>query len=163
VDEGEIGQTTPEGRGTGRPTTQKETERAPERPDLAFDLTRTYVHLGLGATATELPDFQWDDEALASYERAHAADGDDGRLVVLSDSRRDWTMWECHPAGDELVVVVDGRSTLIQVREGAVVRIPMGPGQAAVNPRGVWHTADVHEPGRTLYVTPGRGTMHRPR
>jgi hypothetical protein len=37
------------------------------------------------------------------------------------------------------------------------------PGEAMVNPRGVWHTADVHEPGKGLFVTPGRGTEHRPR
>lgn len=36
-------------------------------------------------------------------------------------------------------------------------------GQAAINPRGVWHTADVHEPGSALFITPGRGTEHRPR
>jgi hypothetical protein len=31
-----------------------------------------------------------------------------------------------------------------------------------INPPNVWHTARVHEPGRALFITPGRGTEHRP-
>ena len=129
----------------------------------AFDLSKTYVHLGLGATVVPLPDFRWEEDYLSGYEAAHEADGDDGRLVIMSDLARDWTVWECHPAGEELVVVLDGRSTLIQEREEGEVRIPMGPGDAVVNPKGVWHTADVEQPGRALYVTSGRGTQHRAR
>lgn len=129
----------------------------------AFDLDRVYVHLGLGATAERLDDFAWDDGALRSYEAAHAADGVEGRLVMLSRADADWSAWERHPAGEELVVLLEGRMTLVQQRDGAEVRIPMTAGQAAVNPKGVWHTADVQEPGRVLYVTPGLGTEHRPR
>jgi uncharacterized cupin superfamily protein len=130
----------------------------------AFDLERVYVHLGLGATAEPLPDFAWDGEALAAYEAAHAGDGVEGRLVMIGRSGADWTVWERHPAGQELVVLLEGRMTLVQERDGAEVRIPMtAAGQAAVNPTGVWHTADVHEPCRVLYVTPGLGTEHRPR
>ena len=36
-------------------------------------------------------------------------------------------------------------------------------GLGVVNPAGVWHTADVHEPGDILSITPGRGTEHKPR
>ena len=40
----------------------------------------------------------------------------------------------------------------------------LGPGPgASINPPGVWHTADVHEPGEALFITPGRGTEHEPR
>jgi hypothetical protein len=41
--------------------------------------------------------------------------------------------------------------------------VELRPGEAVVNPRNVWHTATVHEPGDALFVTPGRGTEHRPR
>jgi hypothetical protein len=37
------------------------------------------------------------------------------------------------------------------------------PCQAMINPAGVWHTADVHEPVRFMTITPGQGTEHRPR
>lgn len=128
-----------------------------------FDLEHVYVHLGLGATAERLDDFRWDDAALASYESAHAGDGEEGRLVVLSRAKADWTNWERHPAGEELVVLLEGRMTLVQERDGEEVLIPMTAGQAAINPKGTWHTANVAEPGRVLYVTPGLGTEHRPR
>jgi hypothetical protein len=32
-----------------------------------------------------------------------------------------------------------------------------------VVPRGVWHTANVIEPGEALHITWGAGTAHRPR
>ena len=36
-------------------------------------------------------------------------------------------------------------------------------GERVLNPPGVWHTADVHEPGDALFITPGEGTEHKPR
>lgn len=129
----------------------------------AFDLATTHVHLGLGATATPLPDFEWSAEYLASYEQRFAADGDDGRLAMLGPVTTSWDSWERHPAGEELVVLVAGRIDLIQRIDGGERRIPVAAGQAVVNPPGVWHTADVHEPGQALFVTPGRGTEHAPR
>jgi mannose-6-phosphate isomerase-like protein (cupin superfamily) len=76
---------------------------------------------------------------------------------------RSWTTWERHPAGDELVVVNSGRMTLVQEIDGTERRIELGDGEAAINPRNVWHTSDIAASCRTLFVTPGRGTEHRPR
>jgi mannose-6-phosphate isomerase-like protein (cupin superfamily) len=128
-----------------------------------FDLSRTFVHLGLGATATELPDFAWTREYLEGYERATASDGDEGRLVTMSSQHDTWTTWERHPAGAEVVVQLSGRAVLIQDLPDGENRLELGPGQAAINPKGVWHTADVLEPGEVLFITPGRGTEHRSR
>lgn len=128
-----------------------------------FDLDRTYVHLGLGATATPLPDFRWEADYLDRYAADHAADGDEGRLVMIGDTSTTWTSWERHPAGEELVVLLSGRISVLQDLDGRQERAELQAGQAIVNPTGVWHTTDVHEPGRALYVTPGRGTEHRPR
>lgn len=129
----------------------------------SFDLAKDYVHLGLGARVELLPDFTFTPERLAAYDADHAADGDDGRLVLIDHQEASWTGWERHPAGEELVVLLSGRADLIQDRDGALRRIPLEAGRAAVNPRGVWHTADVHEPGSMLFITPGRGTEVRPR
>jgi quercetin dioxygenase-like cupin family protein len=82
---------------------------------------------------------------------------------MMGSGDASWTTWERHPAGEELVVVVSGRLTLIQEIDGAERRIEMREGEAIVNPRNVWHTADIDEPCRTLFVTPGLGTEHRPR
>jgi uncharacterized cupin superfamily protein len=128
-----------------------------------FDLDRTYVHLGSGATATALPDFSWDEECLAQYTATHIADGDEGRLVMISGVSASWKSWERHPAGDEVVVLLSGRITLFHDLGGREQAVEVRPGQAIINPKDVWHTCDVHEPGRALYITPGRGTEHRPR
>lgn len=129
----------------------------------AFDLSKTYVHLGLGSRAIPVPDFEWSPEFLERYSAANEKDGDEGRLLMVGSSDASWTFWERHPAGDEVVVVISGRMTLVQEIDGADRRIVLNPGQAAINPRGVWHTTDVDEPGDILFVTPGRGTEHRSR
>jgi quercetin dioxygenase-like cupin family protein len=127
-----------------------------------FDLSTTHVHLGLGATATPLPDFEWTAEYLDAYERRFAGDGDEGRLVTLTAQRETWTHWERHPAGEEVVVLLEGRVDLVQEVDGREVVVPMRAGQAAINPVGVWHRSVVHTPGSALFITPGRGTEHRP-
>jgi uncharacterized cupin superfamily protein len=132
-------------------------------PSASFELSDVYVHLGLGARAETLPDFAWSEDYLRRYEAAHRADGDEGRLVMIGPAEATWASWECHPAGDEVVVSLSGHQTVIQEVDGREHRIELHAGQALINPRGVWHTADVHEPGSALFITPGRGTQHRPR
>jgi mannose-6-phosphate isomerase-like protein (cupin superfamily) len=132
-------------------------------PDAPFDLCTTFVHLGRGATATALPDFEWTPEYLAGYGRRFESDGDDGRLVVMNRQAATWEQWERHPAGEEVVVLLSGRVDLLQEIDGETRRVELRPGQAVINPANVWHTADVHEPGEGLFITPGRGTEHRPR
>ena len=110
-----------------------------------------------------LPEFEWSPDYLAAYEERFAADGDEGRLVMTARNDATWTSWERHPAGEEVVVLLSGRADLVQRIDGGERRVPLGPGQAAVNPPGVWHTVDVYEPGDALFITPGRGTEHEPR
>lgn len=128
-----------------------------------FDLATSHVHLGVGGRATPLPDFAWTPAYLDAYDRRFAGDGDDGRLVGTFRSEASWSTWERHPAGEEVVVLLSGRIDLVQRIGGDERRITLAPGQAAINPTGVWHTADVHEPGEALFITPGRGTEHMPR
>jgi quercetin dioxygenase-like cupin family protein len=129
----------------------------------AFDLSTTHVHLGLGARAIPIPDFEWSAEFLTRYAVDHQDDGAEGRLVIMGSGDTSWTSWERHPAGEELVVVTAGKLTLIQKIDGAERRTEMRAGEAIVNPRNVWHTADIDEPCATLFVTPGMGTEHKPR
>jgi mannose-6-phosphate isomerase-like protein (cupin superfamily) len=131
--------------------------------DSAFDLSETFVHLGLGSSAVPVPDFEWTPEFLERYSKQFASDRDEGRLVMIGASKNTWTYWERHPAGEELVVVLSGKLVLFQEIDGSTRSVPMKSGEAMVNPRGVWHTVDVRKPGRCLFVTPGRGTEHRPR
>jgi quercetin dioxygenase-like cupin family protein len=128
----------------------------------AFDLSATYLHLGLGAKVTPLPDFEWSPTYLEGYERRFASDGIEGRLVTVSPEQATWTHWERHPAGDEVVYLLSGRVDVVQDHDGTEVAIPMRAGDAIINPKGVWHRGVVHEPGHALFITPGLGTEHRP-
>lgn len=86
-----------------------------------------------------------------------------GRLVSAFENDADWTMWERHPAGDEFVMLLSGRMRMILEEGDGTREITLGPEEFVVVPRGVWHTADVLEPGRALFITNGEGTAHRPR
>jgi uncharacterized cupin superfamily protein len=130
--------------------------------DDAFDLSSTFVHLGLGSRAHLLPDFEWSDEHLAGYESEHGADGGEGRLVMIGREDATWTSWERHPAGDELVVLLSGRVDVVQEVDGEERMVALAPGLSCVNRAGIWHRAVVHEAGDALFVTPGFGTEHRP-
>ncbi len=131
--------------------------------DGPFDLTSVHLHLGLGATVSALEDFAWSEDYLATYTARFDADGDDGRLVVVSPQHESWAFWERHPAGDEVVYLVAGRVDVVQDDgSGSTTTIELRAGEALVNRLGVWHRSIVHEPGIALFITPGRGTEHRP-
>ena len=97
------------------------------------------------------------------YGARHAEDGEEGRLVSCFRFTEDWAGWEMHPAGAEVVVCIEGSMTLIQEIGGEEVRTTLQPGEYAINPPGVWHTADVSESATGFFVTAGVGTQGRPR
>jgi uncharacterized cupin superfamily protein len=132
-------------------------------PAAAFDLSKTYVHLGLGSNAQALEDFSWSRENILRYLREFARDGEEGRLVGIVPIIETWSHWECHAGGDEVVFLISGRCDIVQELDTGYHTIPMLPGQAVINPVGVWHTSDVHEPGETLFIAAGRLTRYRPR
>lgn len=124
------------------------------------------IHLGKGATAVAQPEFPADERAMQwymDYGARHAEDGEEGRLVSMFRFSESWPSWEMHPAGDEVVVCVAGSMTLIQEIDGEEVRTALRPGEYAINPRGVWHTADIDGDATGFFVTAGAGTQGRPR
>lgn len=123
-----------------------------------------HIHLGLGGRAVPQPAFTGGMSWYEEYERRHGDDGADGRLVSLHRFEEPWTSWEMHPAGDEVVVCVQGHMTLHQEHaDGSTQSVDLGPGQYAVNPPGTWHTADTDEPVVALFITVRMGTTHRRR
>ncbi|MFF0486497.1 cupin domain-containing protein [Streptomyces sp. NPDC004435] len=129
----------------------------------ALDLRTTPVHLGRGSTAKAVVGFAWDPEVLRAYSAAVAADGADGRMVMIFDGDGPGDHWESHPAGDELVVCLSGSVTVTRDVDGRLDRVRLGPGEATVNPAGVWHAVDMEGPASILSVTAALGTDHRPR
>ena len=128
----------------------------------AFELGKNPVHLGLGATIHNLPEFTGDMSWYADYGAKHGGDGDEGRLVTIHSFTENWDSWEVHPRGAELVVCIAGSMTLIQEIDGEHVRTDVVSGQAVVNEPGVWHTAEIAESATALFITAGAGTEHRP-
>lgn len=82
---------------------------------------------------------------------------------MVEHSPESWGMWECHTAGDEVVIVISGTANFIQEIDGQEVRTAVRAGEAVINPAGVWHTADADAPFSAIYLTPCPGTEHRPR
>jgi len=118
------------------------------------------IHLAAPSRALPVPAF---DHGYERYLEAFCAPGDPGRLVAIFETTEDWPVWECHPEGDEVVVVLSGRARFHQELDGRVHTVEVGPHEAVINPAGVVHTADVIQPFIALYITPGPGTHHRPR
>ena len=125
------------------------------------------IHLGSGGSAAPQPAFPPDERAMqwyADYTARTEGDGVEGRLVSLFRFAENWTSWEMHPAGAEVVICTAGRIVLHQQRpDGTVDSSVLEPGDYAINPPGVWHTADTDGEAAALFITPGVGTQHRPR
>ena len=88
-------------------------------------------------------------------------DSKQGRLFSSLEMSSDWKHWEMHPAGDEVLVMLQG-SVTFQFDEGTTREIELTAGRVLIIPRGVWHTAKVRSASKMLAITAGRGTEHRP-
>lgn len=127
------------------------------------DLRTDPIHLPPGGVARIVEDFGWDPERLGRYAADTKGDGADGRLVSTFLAEGTWTRWERHPNGDEVVIACTGRHVFTQERDdGTRQQIELGPGEALVNPAGVWHTGAHLETGWLVTITPGQGTEDRP-
>jgi mannose-6-phosphate isomerase-like protein (cupin superfamily) len=91
-------------------------------------------------------------------------DGFKGRTLVSSHSfDADWSTWEMHPAGDEIVCLLSGDVEMVLQRHGGeeVTRLREA-GSYVVVPKGTWHTARPRVPTTMLFVTPGQDTQNKP-
>jgi mannose-6-phosphate isomerase-like protein (cupin superfamily) len=122
----------------------------------AFELQKTFVHLkelGQAAPLAVEPDF-WDKIDTRSDLQV-------GRLLGAFKLEKDMPLWEMHPAGDELLVVLAGEFELV-LQDGRADHVfALKSGQAFLVPFGVWHKVRVKTAGEILFVTPGKGTQQR--
>ena len=121
------------------------------------------IHLDRFGKAVPQPEFT-DERWYEDYGERTASDGAAGRLVSVFSFTESWTSWEMHPAGAEVVVCIAGEITLIQeLPDGSTDSVTLRPKDYAINPPGVWHTADVAGEATALFITAGMGTENRPR
>ncbi len=132
---------------------------------MLINLAKTPVHISTQADRSfnPLENFTFDETSFMHYIGDHCSESDPGCLVMFETTPENWATWECHPSGDELVVVFEGLGTFYQQTSNGIVEIPVQRGDTVLNPKGVWHTADIEQPLKALYITTCPGTDHKPR
>src|SRR5438128_3493968 len=68
--------------------------------------------------------------------------------------------WERHPAGDELLHILEGEADVVTLTDGGPVRSTARAGSIFICPRGLWHRVLPRSPLSMLFATPGEGTEH---
>jgi mannose-6-phosphate isomerase-like protein (cupin superfamily) len=120
-----------------------------------FDLQDSLVAYSADGAA-ESVSHSIDDLVKSSYDRVL------GVHRFTDDESVHADYWERHPAGDELLYVLEGRLLVRVERDGAFDDVVIAQGQACVVPRASWRRLRVLEPGRLLFLTPPAGSSLRP-
>lgn len=82
-------------------------------------------------------------------------------LIAGYEFETDWSSWEVHPKGDEIVMLMAGEIEFILRTDSGEQSIELKePGEYLVVPKGVWHTAKTKGTAKVLFITPGEGTQH---
>ena len=83
-------------------------------------------------------------------------------LISLFEFGEDWSSWEIHPNGDEIVMLLSGKAELVLELESGNQSVMLeNVGEYAVVPINTWHMAKTSEPTQLVFVTPGEDTGHR--
>jgi len=121
-----------------------------------FDLETTYLGLdGLGGV-TPLPAGPEFWQTIGENPAAS------GTLVTVSAGEGDWKHWEMHPNGDEVLVLLQGRLTMVFEMSDGDQAFDLSPGATLIVPAGTWHRAQSQKNVRMLFITYGKGTSHKP-
>jgi quercetin dioxygenase-like cupin family protein len=72
------------------------------------------------------------------------------------------THWERHPAGEELLHILDGAVDIDVLDGGSVRRTRVPAGAIFIVAAGRWHHVIGAPAAALFFVTPGAGTEHRP-
>lgn len=128
-----------------------------------FSLEDIYVVMGREGRARTVPggDAFWAD--LSGGKTPTDLTDKEARLAAVFRFSKNWTSWERHPAGEELVYVCSGEIDLVLEEAAGERMVRLGEGEGFLVPRNLWHTANVWAPAVVLHVTPGAGSEHRAR
>jgi len=83
-------------------------------------------------------------------------------LISCHTFSQNWSSWEIHPKGDEIVVLLSGKIEFVLdfENEQRVVALE-SEGDYAIVPKNTWHTARTSTLTKMLFITPGEGTEHK--
>lgn len=128
------------------------------KPSEALDPYATFIYLERegGARALDVDAEFWSRlSSDASLTR--------GRLLGLTETGSSGSShWECHPKGDELLLLLGGSLDVVLVDDAGERTVSLRDHQAMVVPKGVWHRQVYRRAGTLLFVTAGDDTEHRP-
>lgn len=132
----------------------------PGRELLAFALADHFIYLERdGSLRSYAKTFEFLSRAGESPELA------DGRVLALFDVRTPqdvhYPIWEMHPKGDEVLILVSGSLTAEYRDVGATATAALRPRSAMVIPAGTWHRLIVNEASALIAITPRHGTLHK--
>ena len=83
-------------------------------------------------------------------------------LISCHEFSEDWSSWEIHPNGDEIVILLSGKATFILEQEGGNKTLELEEeGSYVIVPRNTWHTAKTTQKTKMLFITPGEGTQNK--
>ncbi len=83
-------------------------------------------------------------------------------LISCFEFERDWSSWEIHPNGDEIVILLSGEVTFVFQLDKEEKHIYLsGQGAYVIVPKNVWHTARTNVKTKMLFITPGEGTKNK--
>lgn len=124
-----------------------------------LNLSSAYLRLRPDASAEVLPVGRtfWQDMASGALGSFHHE-----YLVTTNSFSENWPMWEMHPHGDEMVILLSGSVDFVLEKKTGNKTLPLREsGGWVLVPKGMWHTATVNAPSTMLFITAGEGTQHR--
>jgi mannose-6-phosphate isomerase-like protein (cupin superfamily) len=68
---------------------------------------------------------------------------------------------ECHPHGDEMIVLLSGDVSIV-LEEEVTRTVRLQPNEAFIVPRATWHRLLIHRPSRLIHLTPGPSQWRPP-
>ena len=89
---------------------------------------------------------------------AKLADYRDGSMFVAHYAGN--SEWERHTSGDEIVMVIEGATTLVILDSGVETPHTLGPNEFLIVPQGRWHRFETPDGVKVMSVTP-EPTDHR--
>ena len=83
-------------------------------------------------------------------------------MVSCHEFDKDWSSWEIHPKGEEVIILLTGNVQLVLDLENATEVIELNEQCAyAIVPSNTWHTVKTDVPSKLLFITPGEGTANK--
>jgi mannose-6-phosphate isomerase-like protein (cupin superfamily) len=124
-----------------------------------FNLNDTYARLRPDASASPISVDAtfWQDLSAGTYGSFA-----NEFLVTTQSFVQNWPIWEMHPQGEEMVILLTGAIDLVLEKANGNKFVSLQKqGDWLMVPKGVWHTARVLAPSTVLFITAGEGTLHR--